>query len=274
MNMDEFARTVWSYYEHSGRHDLPWRLPTANNTFDPYGIMVSELMLQQTQVARVVPKFEVFLAAFPTVDDLARAPLREVLEIWSGLGYNRRAKFLHQAAQDIVQRFGGRVPDNQADLVSLPGIGANTAGAILAYAYDQPTMFVETNIRTVMFRHFFQDANKVSDAEVGQKVTETLQRLAKGQSPRTWYWALMDYGTHLKQTTPDVIQKSQHYKKQSAFQGSARQIRGQVLRLLVRPHSFVEIQQAIQDERLPKILGDLEQEQLISHIDGQYHLGV
>ena len=141
----DFQSMVWDYFETHGRHDLPWRLPT-DRGFDPYAIMVSEIMLQQTQVGRVIPKFQAFMKQFPTVQALASAPLSDVLQAWSGLGYNRRAKFLWQAAQQVVTDYAGVMPKTLEDLVRLPGIGKNTAGAIMAYAYDQPVYFIETNI--------------------------------------------------------------------------------------------------------------------------------
>lgn len=156
--------TVWKYYHQHGRHDLPWRLPEPDGSFDPYKILVSEIMLQQTQVPRVLPKFTEFLTKFPTGQELAEASLGEVLAAWSGLGYNRRAKFLWQAAQKVVRDFGGELPHTFEALESLPGIGKNTAGAVAAYAYNQPAIFLETNIRTIFIHHFFRDADLVPDS--------------------------------------------------------------------------------------------------------------
>lgn len=132
-NIQAFQDTVWDYYRRHGRHDLPWRQPQTTGQFTAYPIVVSELMLQQTQVNRVIPKYEHFLQAFPTVKRLAAAPLSEVLTLWSGLGYNRRAKFLWQLAQRVVDDYKGTFPRELSSLVALPGIGPNTAGAVLAY---------------------------------------------------------------------------------------------------------------------------------------------
>jgi len=223
----ELRRVVWSYYRRSGR-DLPWR-----RTQNPYRILVSEVMLQQTQVERVLPKYREFLRCFPTVRVLAEAPLSEVLRAWSGLGYNRRALFLKRAAEIIVREHRGRVPRSLEALERLPGIGAYTARAILCFAFDEPTVFLETNIRTVFIHHFFagrvRRGSVVSDRELLPLVEASLDRNA----PREWYFALMDYGAHLKQTVGNVSRASAHYARQSAFRGSAREARGRTLKLLV-----------------------------------------
>jgi A/G-specific adenine glycosylase len=264
-----FQQTVTSYHTEHGRHDLPWRLPDRDGSFDPYKITVSELMLQQTQVARVIPKYLAFLEAFPTVQALASAPLSEVLTLWSGLGYNRRAKFLWSTAQAVVDMFNGTFPQTKAELVTLAGIGPNTAGAILAYAYNQPVVFIETNIRTVFIHHFFADQTHIPDTALLPLVTDTLPH----NEARNWYWALMDYGTHLKQTLGNLSRASAAYAKQSTFQGSRRQIRGQVLRLLTGgAHPATALTAAITDERLASVLEDLTREGLIENNGGLYRL--
>ena len=226
--IEQFQEIVWDYYSRHGR-DLPWRQPEADGTFDAYKIVVSELMLQQTQVTRVIPKFEQFIAAFPTFRDLAAAPLSEVLKLWSGLGYNRRAQYVWQAARQIVSEYKGRVPADLGALVRLPGIGPNTAAAIAVYAFGLPAVFVETNIRTVYIYHFFPDAESVADGDVISLVGQTIDT----NNPREWYWALMDYGTMLKTTVGNASRSSRQYTRQSLFAGSVRQLRGSVLRLLV-----------------------------------------
>ena len=231
--------------------------------------MLSEIMLQQTQVSRVIPKFDSFLRAFPDVSSLASAPLADVLILWSGLGYNRRAKYLWLAAQQIVNDFSGQVPTTIQDLVRLPGIGHNTAGAILAYAYNEPVIFIETNIRTVYIHHFFPVGDKVSD----QQLTPWLAQTVPPDNARTWYWALMDYGAHLKQTIGNISRASSTYSKQSKFEGSKRQIRGQILRALASgPHSLTSLIEVVADERLLDVLHDLQQEQLIQKNGHSYYL--
>ena len=254
----DFLEILWDYYARQGRGELPWRLPGAGGAFDPYRIMVSEIMLQQTQVTRVIPKYHEFLGLFPNAHALATAELGDVLRAWQGLGYNRRAKFLWQAAQivDNVNQF----PTDKQGLVALPGVGTNTAGAILAYAYNQPALFVETNVRSVYIHHFCHDRADVHDKEVLELLGQTLDR----EHPREFYWAVMDYGSYLKATVGNPGRASKHYAKQSAFHGSRRQIRGQVLRLLGQAHMpLAGLQAVITDERLRGVLTDLVAEGLV-----------
>lgn len=264
-----FQKTVRDYYHKHGRHDLPWRIAESDSSFDPYKILVSELMLQQTQVARVIPKFNDFIAVFPTVPSLAAASLGEVLKAWSGLGYNRRAKFLHQSAQRIVNEYNGIFPTTVAELITLPGVGTNTAGAVAAYAFNQPVVFIETNIRTVYIYHYFRGQTEVSDTAIKVLVEETLDV----KNPRLFYWGLMDYGTHLKQSVGNLARASKHYTKQSAFEGSRRQVRGAIIRLLgVGNLSYRELATSIADERLADVLKDLLGEGMISIKGKKYEL--
>lgn len=219
-----FVRTVYAFYAKEGRHDLPWR-----KTKNPYRILVSEVMLQQTQVERVRPAYQRFLKAFPTVKALSEAPLSAVLKEWQGLGYNRRAKMLHACAHTIVKEYKGRFPKEYTDLIALPGIGAYTAAAVLAFAYNIPLPLVETNVRSVYLHHFFNDDTDVSDGDIRAYVEKTLDQ----KQPRQWYWALMDYGVYIKKTYGNPNSRSKHYTPQSSFKGSDRQIRGALIRLLV-----------------------------------------
>jgi A/G-specific adenine glycosylase len=266
-----FQDTVYDYFQHHGR-DMPWRKPEANGSFDPYKIMVSEIMLQQTQVPRVIPKFEAFMAEFPDVKVLAEAPLSKVLEQWSGLGYNRRAKFLHQAAQQITEEYQSQFPQTLNMLTKLSGVGQNTAAAILVYAFNMPEPFLETNIRTVYIHHFFLDHPElVTDKQLLPLVTETIDQ----EQPREWFWALMDYGSYLKSSVGNLSRQSKHYTKQSTFKGSKRQIRGQIIKLLTnKPQTLKALQQTITDERLAEVLQDLTKEQLISKRGRSYFLGL
>ena len=219
----EFVAVVWEYYRRHGRHDIPWRL-----TKDPYKILVSEVMLQQTQVDRVIPKYESFLKKFPTVERLSKAPLKEVLILWQGLGYNRRAKKLHECAGYVLEKYGGVFPKIYDELLQLPGIGPYTASAVMAFAFDISTVLIETNVRTVYLHHFFKNKTEISDVELLPIIQKTLDVA----SPREWYYALMDYGSYIKKTFGNKNTQSAHYTKQSAFKGSDRQIRGMVLRQL------------------------------------------
>jgi len=266
---DAFRTTVWAHYANEERHDLPWRQAQPDGSFNAYKIMVSEIMLQQTQVKRVIPKYQDFILKFPDVAHLSAAPQGEVLKIWNGLGYNRRAKFLHLAAREIVNHYGGTVPTATVELIQLPGIGSNTAGAIRAYAFNQPAVFIETNIRSVFIHHFFDQQTLVHD----QNILEQIHRTLDQERPREWYWALMDYGMYLKQTIPNPAQRSKHYTKQSQFQGSWRQLRGRVLRLLSdHPYSKTSLQDALDDKRLPSVLRELLDEDLIQRRGARYCL--
>jgi A/G-specific adenine glycosylase len=263
-----FKETVWDYYAKHAR-ELPWRNPEPDGSYDPYKILVSELMLQQTQVQRVIPKYQEFLSLFPDIDSLAIAPLSKVIKCWQGLGYNRRAKYLHVAAKQIVHDFDGELPKTILQLEQLSGVGINTASAMCAYAYNQPVSFIETNIRTVYIHHFFETSESVDDKEILKVVEETCD----SENPRAWYWALMDYGTYLKSMVGNVSRKSSSYTKQSTFEGSNRQIRGAVLRILSDgKHSSEQLKVSITDDRLEQVLIDLQVEGFITKNDSSYNL--
>ncbi len=266
---DEFLKMLSSYYRQYGRHDLPWRLPEADGSFDPYKILVSEIMLQQTQVPRVIPKYHEFLRRFPTFAALAEASLGDVLVVWQGLGYNRRAKFLRQAAQLAVHEYDGTARHDQRALERLPGVGRNTAGAIMAYAFNEPAVFIETNIRTVYIHHFFKDQLRVSDKSIEALLAQTMDRA----NPRAFYWSLMDYGSYVKQAVGNLSRASKGYAKQSKFHGSLRQLRGKTLQLLAAgPVAREQLVRELHDERAAAVLGSLEREGLIQKAGEQYRL--
>lgn len=244
---------------------MPWRDDTR-----AYYVLVSELMLQQTQVPRVVPKFEAFVAAFPDEQALAQASLADVLKLWQGLGYNRRAKFLHAAAQMIVNEFDGVFPSDEKELLQLPGVGKNTAGAIRAYAFNQPSIFVETNVRTVYIHHFFDDRFDVDDKEIIALLEQTIDR----RRPRAFYWALMDYGSWLKSRGVRNISSSKHYKKQSALKGSIRETRGAIVRELTRrQQTKAELEQAVDmPDRFAQALAGLQADGLVETTGDYLHL--
>lgn len=262
----DFQSMVNEHYKQNARH-MPWRNSDSNGNYSPYAVLVSEFMLQQTQVTRVESKYKEFLKCFPSINALASADLRDVLDIWSGLGYNRRAKYLHDAAKKL-QSVKSHWSFEQ--LIDCKGIGHNTAAAVIAYAYDTPVVFVETNIRTVFIHHFFHDAIKVSDKEIYELVRQTLPI----KNVRHWYYALMDYGTYLKRTIGNNNIQSSTVRKQSAFIGSKRQVRGQVLRWLRSGHkSTAELSKLINDTRLNEVLEELLDEELIHKKNHQYLLG-
>ena len=255
MTSKAFQKIIYTYYLENKRI-FPWR-----KTRDPYKILVSEIMLQQTQAPRVVLKYESFLKKFPSTHVLARAPLADVLGEWQGLGYNRRALYLKKCAEVIEKDFGGKFPKDFKTLCFLPGIGPATAGDMVAFAWNIPVVVIETNIRSVFIHFFFKDKEKVTDAEILPLIQKTLDT----ENPRDWYSALFDYGAYLKQTS-NPSRRSAHHSKQSAFAGSVRQKRAQILRMILeKPLSEKQIQKATQHETvlISRILVSLKKEGLI-----------
>lgn len=265
MEHQDFQKLIWDFYRESGRDSLPWR-----NTTDPYEILVSEIMLQQTQADRVIPKFLSFIKEFPTVEALAGAPQDAVLREWKGLGYNRRALNLIRAAKMITHEHGGLVPKSAELLMELPGIGPYTAAAIRAFAFNEPAVVIETNIRTVFIKHFFHATKrKVHDKELLPLIEETMDR----ENPREWYSALMDYGSYIKKTEGNFSRLSKVYAKQSSFKGSNRENRSRILELLLEgPLSENELLAKLGDDRTRGNLEKLEEEGFIVRDKGTYRL--
>lgn len=264
MDKTDFQDLIWQKADELYR-PMPWR----ENT-DPYFILVSELMLQQTQVDRVIPKFLAFIERFPTIAVLAASSLSDVLVLWSGLGYNRRAQYLHTAARQIEADFSGVIPTTYDELIQLTGVGPNTAGALLAYAFNKPVVFIETNIRTVYFHHFFHDHDQVNDKEIRQLAEETLDR----EHPREWYWAMMDYGSWLKKQRLGRIQQSVHYKKQAALAGSVREMRGRIIRTLTSGDKSEDQlrREVMADDRFIPALRGLVKDSLVQRSGDRIHL--
>lgn len=265
-DVTKFKRVVWQHYRQNKR-ELPWR-----RTTNPYRIFISEVMLQQTQVSRVVPKYREFIKAFPNFKKLAEAKLSEVLEVWSGLGYNRRALYLHRAAQKITNDYNEKLPNSLEALESLPGIGSHTAGSIAAFAFNSPVVFIETNIRSVYLHHFFPGKKQVSDKQLLQLIEKTLDK----KNAREWYWALMDYGNYLKKTHPNPSRASKHHIVQAKFSGSNRQLRGQLLRLglasakLSKDQLYREL--SFDKKQIDEALFQLDSEQLLKVQGDTIHL--
>lgn len=220
--IESFKNTIWDFYRQYGRA-FDWR-----HVDDPYKIVISEIMLQQTQTHRVAQKYPLFVAQFPDFKTLSHSSLREVLTHWQGLGYNRRGKYLHEIAQKVVNEYNGLLPADPALLIDFPGIGPATAASICAFAFNLPTQFIETNIRAVFIHFFFKGITNIKDSDILPLVQATVDPL----HARDWYYALMDYGVMLKKTMPNPSRKSAHHTKQSKFEGSDRQIRGMILKLL------------------------------------------
>lgn len=260
----KFQREVLGYYRKHARN-FPWR-----SAREPYRTLVSEVMLQQTQVSRVVPFYARFIKAFPTITSLARAKTGDVLRAWQGLGYNRRALNLQRAARVIVQEYGARVPRDTEALEGLAGIGNYTAGAIMAFAFNQPSAFIETNIRTVYLHHFFKRKYRVTDEEILTAIRQTRPK----KNPRVWYQALMDYGTMLKKREGNQNVRSASFAKQALFHGSRREVRGAVLKVLSeKPLTMKQLEKVLMARKLDvastvSVVSDLVKEEFIVRTRG------
>lgn len=264
--IQSFQDLILSFYKSYGR-SLPWR-----KTQDPYKILVSEIMLQQTQVSRVIEKYEEWLKLFPNVFALEKATVNEVLKAWSGLGYNRRALYLKQACTDIVEKYNGVFPKDSGVLEGLSGIGPYTSKAVATFAFEKKEIFIETNIRRAVIFHFFQDAEKVNDKELFPILAKALY----DKDVRTWYWALMDYGSELKRFVQNPNKKSAHYVKQSPFENSIRKERGKIIRLLLSDKSFhienIVIKDTEEKVRFYKALDTLVKENIVASENGIYSI--
>ena len=232
-------------------------------------------MLQQTQVPRVQEKYKEFLKKFPTVRALAKAPLADVLRVWSGLGYNRRAKYLRDAAKTIVAKHKGKVPKDVLTLRLLPGMGLYTASALRVFAFNEPDILIETNIRTAFIHHFWP-FHKSSDRPRYGTVADTDifvvgEKGAEGQDPREWHWALMDYGAYLKRLGVRNNHRSAHYTKQSKFEGSLRQVRGAILKALSR-HETINDLRSRYKKQFQKALKGLARDGLIVKQRGKWRI--
>lgn len=254
--IESFRKIIYSYYK-SHKRDFIFR---DKEFTTPYHVLVSEVMLQQTQTSRVSGKFKNFIKLFPDFETLSKAPLKDALKAWQGLGYNRRGKALNKIADIVLEKYNGKLPKSREELKSLPQIGEATSGSIMAFAFNEPTIFVETNIRRVYIYFFFPGKNNVSDDEIEQYLKKTIDKT----NPREWYYALMDYGVMLKKTHPELNKRSKKYRKQKKFKGSNRQIRGQVLKLFVEKAELTEknVISALnfKTERIKKVLEDLQKE--------------
>lgn len=220
----QFQKLIYDFYA-KNRRDFIWR-----QEITPYKVLISEVMLQQTQTARVVPKFENWLKLFPDLATLAQASNHDVLSAWQGLGYNRRGLALAKIAQIVTAEHSGQLPNDPAILQTFPAIGPNTAGSICAFAFNNPVVFIETNIRTVYTYTFFKGQSGISDKQLLPLIEQTIDQ----SNAREWYYALMDYGVHLKANLPRINAASKHYTRQSKFIGSKRQVRGAIIKILTQ----------------------------------------
>jgi A/G-specific adenine glycosylase len=262
-----FRDAVYSHYHEEGR-SFPWR-----EDLRPWGILISEFMLQQTQTARVLEYWPKWIEKWPSPQSFYEASMEEALSAWGGLGYNRRCYHLKDCARRICDDYGGQVPNSPGILEQLPGIGSYTARAVPCFAYNIPTVFIETNIRAAILHFFFQNKTAVKDKEI----IPILHMSLNTDNPRVWYWALMDYGAALKKLTPNPNRRSAHYARQSPFAGSFRQLRGAVLRTLVRdgPTGGRELRERSgieNEEDLYRVLESLKKENMVAEREGVYRI--
>lgn len=241
-----FIKEIVSHYKKYGRHDLIWR-----KKISAYKILVSEIMLQQTQVKRVIPKFEEWMKKFPSLAVLGKSSLSEILILWQGLGYQRRAKALLAIAIKT-----SILPKSYENLLDLPGIGPYTASAIMAFAYDtfsHPVL--ETNIRTVLIEYFHVGEKDIHDGLLYDDLSRlvTYQEV-KDIGARHFYYALMDKGAYLKANKISHNKKSAHHTTQSRYEGSLRQLRAKTLFAIIHREALPE------DERLEVVLLQLSKE--------------
>lgn len=263
MTPTNFRRLVWAHYKKYGRHKLPWR-----KTHDVYKILVSEVMLQQTQVERVIPFYKKFIKQFPTAKKLAGASLSTVLRSWQGLGYNRRAKLLREAAKELL----GKKRLTVVELEKLSGVGPYTARAVAAFAYNEDVVMFETNIRTVIIEYFFPQCSGIADTEISKVLKQVLP---KGKS-REWYYALMDFGKRLKRSGVSHNIKIKKHVKQAKFAGSLREARGAILRELSRrnapPTELVDLLGTERSAQMRSALRALFTERLVKKEGKNYAL--
>jgi len=256
---NSFQKIIYSYFKQN-RRDFPFR-----KDITPYKVLISEIMLQQTQTGRVSEKFLKFIGQFPDFQTLSKAPLQKVLKAWQGLGYNRRAKALKEIAEKIIDEYSGKLPKSVQILKTFPQIGHNTASSISTFAFNKPNIFIETNIRRVFIYFFFPTKTRVKDSEILPIIERTIDK----NNPREWYYALMDYGFMLSKKHPELNKKSAHYRKQSPFKGSKREIRGLILKLLIENRALAksEIIKILDypTERIQEVISQLKKEGFIRH---------
>ncbi|MDI9347570.1 MAG: hypothetical protein QM538_03620 [Methylacidiphilales bacterium] len=239
-------------------------------------------MLQQTQANRVAIRFKALIKQYPSIVQLAQATNKEILTLWSGLGYNRRALYLVQSAKIILHQYKGKIPSELSELIQLPGVGVYTAGAIRAFGCNLWGIFLETNIRTVLIHHLFQKSrNKISDQILSQHLV-AINHIVQKQLPsaRTWYSHLMDYGAELKSQGVQINNQTKNYIKQKPFQGSNRQMRGAIIRALTNNHtlsqtnlhSILNAKSKLHQSKIAYCLAALTREGMISARRDRYRI--
>ncbi len=256
MTTSQFQKHIFDWYK-KHRRDFPWR-----RTRDPYKILVSEIMLQQTQTSRVKEKYPLFVTTFPTFKTLAHAPLKRVLKTWQGMGYNRRALHIRRISEIVEKEWQGKLPSDPKSLEALPGIGHYTSRAVACFAFSRCEPFLDTNIRRVFIHFFFPRKKKVQDEEILKKITQVQPE----RNLREWYSALMDYGATQFSKTPNPNKKSVGWRRQTKFEGSKREIRSHIIKELLKTKlTSSQLQVRLQKDKtiLKDILSELEKERLI-----------
>lgn len=262
-----FKELILSFYSEHGR-PFAWR-----ETSEPYPILVSEVMLQQTQTSRVVPKYETFLSEWPSFSSLAEASTEALLSVWKGLGYNRRALNLRRSAR-MTEEWGWTIPNERELIESLPGVGKATSAAIRSFCFGEKSVYLETNIRRVLLTCFYPEEEEVKDKEL-EALLHELSLI--NEDMKRWYYALMDYGVLLKALFPNANKRSAHYTKQKKFENSNRQIRGQLIHLLTDTGSkhllaIYDLLSHFEDERILNSLEQLQQEGFVQEKEGVYKI--
>lgn len=256
----KFQEKIFNWWKENKR-DLPWR-----KTTNPYYIMVSEVMLQQTQVTRTIQKYLEFIKKFPTLQSLASALPAEVLAIWSGLGYNRRALWLQQAAQQIIEK--GSFPETPKELEKLKGIGPYTARSILIFAMNKDYPTVDTNIRRILIAEGFAE-----ESTQEKELFQIAEKLAPKGKSRDWHNALMDYGSQVLTVAKTGIKPVTTQKK---FSESKRYYRGKIVKILIKKQKQTKEQLLkeckLEEKELDEILELLVKDGLIVEINEQYYL--
>lgn len=268
--INAFQDTVYSFYK-TNKRNLPWRFGY-KHPVTPFMVFVSEIMLQQTQVDRVIPKFNVFIKKFPSFKAVSLAKTKEILSLWSGLGYNRRALYLKETCTRIYERYNAVVPKETVLLLDLPGVGPYTASALKVFIYNLPEVCIETNIRSAYIEYFFKTEKSVTDRELCSFIEMTLDV----KNPREWYYALMDYGSFIKRQNQNPSRKSKGYKLQSKFKNSQRFFRGAIIKLLLADQlTEKDISSQFSGahrKSIQKALEDLTKESFLVKIKNKYQI--
>ena len=265
--LSAFKALILTFYAQHGRPFI-WR-----ETCDPYAILVSEVMLQQTQTGRVVPKYEAFLSRWPDFSSLAEASTESLLSVWKDLGYNRRSLNLGKRAK-MTEAWDWTIPNDRVLIESLPGVGKATSAAIRSFCFGEKSVYLETNIRRVLLTAFYPEQDEVKDKDL-ELLLHDLSLI--NEDMKIWYYALMDYGVLLKALLPNANKRSAHYTKQKKFENSNRQIRGQLIHLLTDTgakelSAIYEILSSFEDERILNSLDQLSQEGFVQEKEGVYGL--